>query len=257
MKTLFLGFSLILGILIISPIEQKTNDINFKKYFSLKYGSFERNGETINYVTPKIVEKNDSISKLIMLRERRIKYLLTNNINSDTLQELLPDSTKIKKVFTKQIENANFKTYVEKIIFPNKEKKEQFTEIEMMNIASKFFLVEKSGNRGLASRICSGINGQISNTKKDYTLLEVFAFDAIFDRMLQRNEPKVDFLENVNRYIKTSVTRNDRIKSLDSLETVVRKSVYTSMENDSDLKQTLLNYYDSNKENLPIIISSK
>lgn len=124
----------------------------------------------------------------------------------------------------------------------------------MMNISSKFYLVEKRGNRGLGARICSTANGLPESQNTDYTLLRVFVFDAIFSKMQQRILSKVNFLNSVNSYLKESISDNLEIKSLDSLEIIAKSLIFTSMEKDDDLIQKLLTYYEPSKNNFPIII---
>jgi hypothetical protein len=236
---------------------KKNSIVNLDNYFSLDYKSFDINGETINVVTSKIVERSDSIGAIINKRQKRIRYLLTNRINWDTLNKLLPDSSSIKKLYHIELNNPDFKSNIEKVLFPNKFEKHTFTIDEMMLIASKFFLVEKRGNRGLGIRVCSGINGQIENQKVDYTLLETIVFDAINDRMLNKQMPNAIFLDSVNVYLTNSINKNHEVESLDSLESIARKSVFFSMEKDEDLKKTILEYYKINKENIPIIITER
>src|SRR5690554_5630641 len=122
---------------------EDSNEIDIEKYFKLEYGSFEKNGEIKHRVTPQIIEKQDSIGKIITQRKRRIMYLRINRINADTLNNLLPDSIAIKKIFLQELNKPDFKSNFLKIIYPNQQEKQMFTEEEMMTIASKFFLVEK------------------------------------------------------------------------------------------------------------------
>ena len=223
----------------------------------MEYGSFEKNGEIKHRVTPQIIEKQDSIGKIITQRKRRIMYLRINRINADTLNNLLPDSIAIKKIFLQELNKPDFKSNFLKIIYPNQQEKQMFTEEEMMTIASKFFLVEKKDEKRLIYRVCSGKNGQIDNSETDYILLETIVFDAIYDRMLNKEMPKPVFLDSVKTYFANSVNKNKTINSIDSLETITRQSLFESMEKDENLKRTILEFYEKNKTNVPIIITTK
>lgn len=222
MKKFYSSIWTLMLILIFGCNDQNTDEISLDKYFSLNYVSYERNGEMVNFVRPVIHEQNDSIG-----------------------------------VIKKEIARDSFDYYIRRIVFPNIYEKQEFTYDEMMKIASRFFLVEKRGDRGLGARICSTANGLPERQEIDYTLLESFVFDAIFSKIQQENLSKVNFLNNANSYLKESISDNMEIKSLDSLEIMARSFVFTSMEKDGDLIQNLLTYYESNKNNIPIIVRDK
>ena len=126
-----------------------------------------------------------------------------------------------------------------------------------MLVASKFFYAFKSQDGSIGTRVCSGQNG-IDDLKndKDYTLLETLIFEAIFNRITQENEGKANFINNLDKYVETSMELNKEV-SLDSLEVKVRNSVYRSMENDIDLNQFLSKYIESNVNNIPFKIIDK
>lgn len=61
--------------LIIGCNYHKPNEISFDKYFTLKYDSYEKKGETINVVRPVNEKQSDSIGVIIDKRKRSIEQL--------------------------------------------------------------------------------------------------------------------------------------------------------------------------------------
>jgi len=242
------------SILLINCSKKKIEKFEIKKYVDVKFGKVEYQGKTMEYSTPFIVEQSDSLGEIIKLHSRRFDYLLTNRINIDSLNKILPDTIKTRKVFNKEINSDQFYNNFQMLLFPNQKTKGKYSVEELMNIASKFFLVEKQGEK-FGTRVCVGINGlnKISN-KKDYTLLEAVAFDAIFDRIMQFDKPEPEFMSKQSEYL------NNAIKKLDSIQektylNLMRKELFESMKNDSDLKQQLLKFIEINKENIPFEIT--
>jgi len=253
MKNILILFSILTLISSCIKTKKETNVI-IENYIALEYGSFDNNGELIKYVSPMVLKKSDKIGKIINNNPRRIKYLITNRINSDTLNKLIPDSTSISRLFKNEISKKKFIKNFTKIVLPNKQSKEVFTEKEMMIVASKFFLAEKLPDNSFGTRICSGINGIINNNNKDYTLLEVIVFDAIFSQVMQRNNPNSNFLDNEVEYRKSAVLASKSLNPKTQL-TEIRNSIFNSMEKDTDLRKYLLNYCEINENNIPIRIT--
>jgi len=237
-----------------NEIEKKETHLKIDKYVSLEYGSFDHNGEMIYYVSPFVVENSDSIGKTIHEHSRRISYLLTNKINLDTLNKLLPDSISINKVFKNEIANQKFVDYFKKTVLPNNQSKEKFTENEMMMIASKFFLAEQLPENKYGTRICSGVNGIDDKSNRDYTLLESVIFDAIFTRIMEQEKPTAKFMDNLSEYQTFAIKETENQNSENRLSEI-RTSIFSSMENDKELKEYLLTYCSTNKNNIPIEIT--
>lgn len=225
-------------------------NLKIDKYIALEYGSFDNNGELIHFVLPIILQNSDSIGQNTNLYSRRVSYLLTNRINIDTLNKLMPDSTAIDLIFNKEISEKYFIESFKKIALPNNQPKEEFTENEMMSIASKFFLVEELSENSFGTRICSGING-IENSKKDYLLLEAVIFDAIFSRIMKNDKPKAKFMDNLVKYQDSVIKTTKNIDSKTRLREI-RNEIYSIMEDDINLRNYLIEYFKTNQKNIPI-----
>lgn len=236
--------------------DNSKDNIKIEKYFTLKYGSYEDNGEIVNYVIPNINKIPDSTGKAITKYSRRIDYLLTNRINFDSIRSLLPDSISANKAFKKMLNKQEFKNYFKSIVKPNSLSKKTFTEEEMMSIASKFFFVIKEGNEYFR-KTCVGEHGNTEkqNQREDYTLLEAVIFDAIFDRITQENKSEINFIDNEKQYRKSAIKTFENISSENQL-LEIRNSVHISMKNDKDLKKFLLSYIKINKHNIPFKIKT-
>lgn len=239
---------------LLSCSQNISNDFDINKYVKLKYGSYDEEEDTINYVTFDLIESTDSIGKLITQQEERINYILANKIDFDALSKLFPDSTIIENRFKQQLNSDSVKSYIKQIVYPNLERdKKNFTENQIMLVASRFILVEKRGNRGFGARICYTKNGQ---EQIDDILLESVVMDAV--RYNWRNaKPNPNINSIVNDYIKKSYLENQNIKSLDSLEPIIRDYVFNSMETDSNYEQMILNYLKENEDSLPFSITFK
>jgi len=106
----------------------------------------------------------------------------------------------------------------------------------------------------IISHICVSIKDQEPIPfKRDMTLLEAFAFEGIFHALQNEEKSKID--ANFRRYINESTNRyKDRRNSLEELLVTVRHECFALMEDDEDLKQSLLQYYRDNRDNLNFII---
>ncbi len=234
--------------IVISCTNKKERLFDINKYITLSVEKVDYDGKIIEYVTPKFVDNNDSISQKIKKNLRRYRYLLTNKTNLENISSVMPDSTKAKSMFSAEINGKQFKDYFYKTFYARKEK---FTKREMMDIASKFFLVEKVENT-FGTRICIAINGLSNEKKKDFTLLEAIIFEAIFAELRNQNQEKPQFVKNLEMYRDKAVSKLDK-NVKDSL-LFIRNSVFNSMENDSDLSTYLLNYIKKNDENVAVEI---
>ncbi len=233
--------------------QKKEVPFKINSYVKLNIENYEYEGRlqtSVNAILNFI--KDDSISQKINKNTRRYEYLLTNRIDLDSVYNLLPDSLKAHQLFNSLLKDKKFASYFHTTFYNNYKNKEIYTKEELMLIASKFFLSEKFGNK-FGTRICIGINGLDDDFKhKDFTLLEAFAYEAIFERMMNVKLPPPQFIKNLDQYLnKATASLNENVK--DSLF-YVRKEVFSAMENDQELENHLLNYFKKNKENLAIDI---
>jgi len=240
--------------LLINCTNEKKNILKIENYINLKFGKVEYEGKIIEYSTPYFIEKNDSLSKIIKKYLRRFDYLITNKIDVKSLNKILPDTLKAKKIFNKEISSESFSNNFRMLILPGENIKKTYSITELMNIASKFFLVEKQGEK-YGTRVCIGINGVNKiNKDKDYTLLESIVFDAIFERIMQFDKPEPKFMSKQSEYINKALSKVSTLEQKEHLP-IIRESVYKSMENDLDLKKHLLEFMKTNEKNIPIKIT--
>ncbi|MFD2828561.1 hypothetical protein ACFSYG_18930 [Leeuwenhoekiella polynyae] len=124
----------------------------------------------------------------------------------------------------------------------------RFTIKEVMDIASRFFLIQISPNtEDYQIRVCRGINGIDKKSKKDYTILEAVLFDTIYNRVIDDSKDVPKFMSSLYQYLKfISATEND-------LE-IIKNYVFSSMETDKNLQEFVFNYLEKNKNNVPFKI---
>ncbi len=238
----------LIGIVGCKEENKKENLLDVNKYITLEVEKIDYDGKVVEYVSPKFIDNNDSISKKINKYPRRFRYLLTNKTNLETISKVMPDSVKAMAMFRAEINSKQFKDYFYKTFYAQKEK---FTEKELMNIASKFFLAEKYKNT-FGIRTCISINGLSDENKRDFTLLEAVVFEAIFAKLRDSNDKNPKFKQNMEMYRDEAIRKlNENTK--DSLM-FVRNSVFKSMENDNDLRNYLINYINTNNKNVAVEI---
>ncbi len=233
--------------------KEKEPSFDLNNYIELNIEKFEYEGKVLDFINVRLINNKDSIGTIINKNPRRYEYLLTNRIDIDSISKAMPDTTKAKSIFKSSINDKSFKKYFYTTFYSEKETKTKFTEKELMKVASKFFLSEKMGDK-FSTRICIGINGldAIELKKRDYTLLEAIAYEAIFEQIMRENVEEPTFMKNLNKYSDKAVSLID--KDVKDTLFFVREAVFNSMENDKDLKTHLINYIDKNQENIAIEI---
>ena len=233
--------------------------------------NFAITGQVVNYegkdyknIYPIIKTNETSLNKEINKHKRRFEYILQNrtDFKQDSFQNLFPDTLKMTKIYRQNLEkDTKIKTYFLKLANPLihlATQKEIYSTSEMMIIASKFFYCESvKPDTTIGLHVCIGINGQESSKLKDYTLLEAICFEAIFEKMSDRqNTPKYldDFSDVVEKNSK--IHKNVILTGLNNFLIKVRTETYKEMESNESLKTTLLSFVDRNKDNLPFQISN-
>ena len=231
--------------------------------------NFAITGQVVNYqgkdyknIYPIIQTNETSLNKEINKHKRRFEYILQNrtDFKQDSFQNLFPDTLKMTKNYRQNIEkDTKIKTYFLKLANPliySAKQKEIYSMSEMMTIASKFFYCESvKPDTTIGLHVCIGINGQQLSKLKDYTILEAICFEAIFEKMFDRqNTPKYldDFSSIVQRNSKTY--KDISLTGLNNFLIKVRTETYREMENNESLKTTLLSFIDKNRDNLPFQI---
>jgi hypothetical protein len=257
MKSRFWLVYLILSLLPITTFAQ-----DFEKYIELKAQKYkEDEGEYVG-VYP-IVRDNlqDNLGKFIASHPRRFNYLLANRSAFQGLEKYFPDVMRMNKLYLHSLRaDKNFVTYFQRLTIPvtsKKFKRELYNRKELMRVASKFFFCHTvKGDKTIGSTICIGLNGiQEAQFEKDYTLLEAFCFEAIFEAIEKQAPEKTNFVKNFLKYI---AEISNREKSNSSTPEVylknVRGAVFHLMESDAELADTLMKHYQQHKNTLPFEI---
>lgn len=196
--------------------------------------------------------------------KRRFEYLLINvseihlpaqaQVRKD-IWNLYPDTNELKRLYlNKYVQDKKLVQYFEEtaapIQNPHIEISKSFNEKELMEVASKFFYCDKvNPDTSVLAHVCMGINGiSEASWDKDYTLLEAFCFEGIFNDFDQENSQVWDTFDSeknaaCNQYNKDIITLDQYLDS-------VKLNLFERMRNNNILKAELLNYYDLNKSNL-------
>lgn len=259
MKKILALASVFLGCLHISEAQQ----VDFCRYFYLDISTKIVEGHSVQSYSPEIKSgKHDALAIFMKEHDNRFNYLLWNKLGDlNPVADLYPDTTKMEAALCSLLQgNKRFLSYLQNLVPKSLRdpglKQDTFTVDDMMYAASRFFYcveIEESDTL-IISHICVRMDDQvIISPNHDLTLLEAFTFEGIFHALLNEDKPKFD--ANFDRYIKDTRDRyKDNAKDLDALLVTVRHECFALMENDQDLKESLLNYYDANRNNLNFII---
>lgn len=230
------------------------NKVNPQEYVDLVY--YKDKNENLTHISTKIIESNDSIGKFIEKHKPRFGYFFSNNIDTDTLKFIYPDSVEIRKIFKQQINNEKFISNFSKLANIKNQNLENFTIDEIMNVASRFFVIVNKNQNGLMLKICGGGNDfEDLNKIKDMTLIESITYEAItssFDR--DRNE-RPEFLSNARLNFANAIKNPKYLKANDQVE-LARNEVYENMKTDKDLRDFIQTYLSKNSANLPFTIET-
>jgi hypothetical protein len=175
--------------------------------------------------------------------------------------KLYPDTNRINKLYTDSISNdQNFVSYftdLKNALTSGVIQKSRFSKTDLMTVASKFFYCDGlKPDSTISSHICIALNG-VAEAKwnKDYTLLEAFCFEAIFENYYIKDKIRNKFVDNFVKYIKegerkAKSTLNEPSVFLEN----VRKYSFEKMEADKDLLTALITYYSKVRQTLPFEI---
>ena len=252
------SISLLTFCLIIGFSSASTPCQDFEKYFELKAEKYkEPEGEYVG-VSPAIKDNApDNVGKFITSHPRRFRYLLANNSKFQGLDSLYPDVMKMNKLYIDSIRaDKKFVAAFQNLTVPVTSKtfkRETYRKKELMQVASRFFFCDTvRPDKSIGSHICIALNGlKEAQFEKDYTILEAFCFEAIFEAIDQKRPARTKFVENFLAYIEEiSNKEKQNISSSDSYLRNVRLAVFERMQTDDELKNVLLEYFQKNKENL-------
>ncbi len=198
---------------------------------------------------------------------RRFEYLLINipslhlpeNVQEQNeLFNLFPDTLAIQRLYLKKLTHdkslTNYFQETFAAIVNAQKHQNTYSVDELMEVASKFFYCDQvMPDTSIQARICIGLNGlKEVNWEKDYTLLQAFCYEAIFNE-LDNDESQI-WNSFVSKKKLTCEQFKKNIKSLNAYLEAVKINLFEAMKNDEILKQKLLNYYELNKSNLAFVL---
>lgn len=257
--------TLLFAILALIFTTSHAQSVNFCDYFSLEVSQSNYEGKMYQSANPIVLENiHDPVSLFIKKHAMRFQYVLFNYTELwDTISSFYPDNNRIHDEFCKLILNDfTVKKYLIELT-PNKlthleTEKQKFTVHELMAVASKFFYCDtiNQTDTSIQSHVCIGINGlKDLQTTRDLTVLEAFSIEAIFHYLMKSRLPS--FYRDFEQEKKHLVQENlKNFKNFESYLIAVRKGCYVRMENNVDLKNKLLAYYQKNIDNLNFVIDN-
>jgi len=254
----------LLSILLIFGSFLSSDEFSIEDHIIIKIYPYEFKNEMRAAAMPEL--KADSE---LMKYKRRFEYLLINipEIHLfEKMQEraeigkLYPDTMEIKRLYLeKYAQDKRLVRYFEETVASitnlNFEIKKSYSIVELMEVASKFFYCDKVlPDSSIQSRVCVGLNGvKEANWEKDYTLLEAFCYEAIFNEFDSEDAKIWDIF--ISKKQESSQHFKMNITTLNQYLEDVKLAVFESMENDEVLKQELLDYYKLNRGNLAFRIN--
>lgn len=196
--------------------------------------------------------------------KRRFEYILMNvpeihkPENADRrkkIWDLYPDTTELKRLYLNEYVQDKklvgyFKEMAQHIQNPNMTKKLNFSQDELMEVASKFFYCDKVlPDTSVQAHVCIGLNGiNEANWSKDFTFLEAFCFEGIFNDL--DKDTSLIWDSFVSLKDESEIKHRSEISSLDDYLEKVKLDVFKQMKNNGILKTVLLEYYEMNKANV-------
>ena len=231
---------------------------NLADYMVINLSPYQQNGQTL-YAPMPGVKPNTELSHYSW----RFEFLIMNVASihrSESIgkrQELfrLTDSSAMRQAYLQEFQNDPYFTKVftetmQPLVQSDFTPALTFTKEEMMKVASVFFYCDQvNPDTTVQTHVCVGINGFNEVTwEKDYAVLAAFCCEAILFDMYQ-DHSAVDKALSTQKQLAYKASQG-KITTLDTYLEIIRKDVYTRMENDAVLKKVLLRYYKRNKSNL-------
>ena len=267
-KRIFLPSLKLFLIFSISGLDAKVSGQQFDlcPYIYLDVTFREDRGEAVKTYSPEIdTLLLDSVATFMKAHYNRFSYLLYNKLGDmSQVAEEYPDTLKMDSLMCSIIQkNTLFQVYVSNLL-PLQYRTytmapDTFTVDDLMFVASHFFYcleIEESDST-ILSHVCVNLKDQeFIPFQRDVTLLEAFAFEGIFHALLREDHSR--FHANFQRYINESRDRyKDTAGDLNELLIKVRHECFALMETDEDLKESLLQYYRQNRNNLHFLLTGQ
>ncbi|WP_028788185.1 hypothetical protein [Terrimonas ferruginea] len=241
-----------------------TAQADLHRYIRLHIQYYQEDGERYLGVSPELVTSGtDLLSAAMKKYPRRFRYVLLNKTRFQGIYEkYYPDTIRINRLFTDTLaHDSSFMRVFTQLSQPFIKKENRpvsFTREQMMKVAARFFYCQSVRNdTTISTTICIGRNGLTNlDTGEDQALLEAFCFEAIFEKYYQSPGVRNQFIKNFLTYVEEGQARysyllNDRELYLVS----VRNYCFEKMENDRELEEALMNYYEESREGWGMLIA--
>ncbi len=237
----------------------KQKDVDFKNYFTLEMPRYNEAGQLYYLPRPKIREDlTGQTGRFFKKHGHRFEYILLNKVDSlwFKLHEfalLKLDSINMVQRYCQFLQdNEKFNTYFNLLAKVQSERDESvvFSQSEMMTIASRFFYPDTVYRKDttVGGHVCIGINGQKEFfNKKDYSVLEAFCFESI-------PTDRTAFKKFGFRMKMLALEEKANFTNYASFLDKVKQGVFKLMEEDQELKASLMSYYIKNRQNLGFTI---
>ncbi|WP_199118168.1 hypothetical protein [Pedobacter sp. ASV28] len=244
--------------LAIAAITLSASAQNPVSYFRLEMKYYIEGKEKYLGTSPEI--RNDAPGVLgegMRKYPRRFRFILVNRSKFQNIYEnLYPDTAQINRLYTQSLSaDTSFMGYFSELSLPFQNpnyKKISIDTKELMLVASRFFYCESvKSDSTINAYVCVNLNGLRNVFDKDYTLIEAFCFEAIFESFRRDGKP-AQFMSNFKSYI-NEAEKNEKSIFKDKLSYLekIRQYCFDQMANDTELKKALISYYQLHKSNLP------
>lgn len=254
-----LGVTFLLMVLAFAATAQNPAD-----YFELTVEQYSEGDTDYVGVSPSIRSASfDSAGKFIAAHPRRFRYLLANNSRHFLyLENFHPDHARINREYARRMKSdRKFVRHFREMVAPAISKRfdrKKFSIGEIMTVASRFFFCDTvKPDRSIGSHICIALNGLAdAGFDRDYTVVEAFCFESIFAEIEARSPARAKVVENFVSYINEISAGARKENAADDVYLKnVRGAVFKRMSQDTDLKKLLIDYFESNRNNLSFEIS--
>jgi len=173
----------------------------------------------------------------------------------DSINALYPDTLRIKRLYLDNYcQDQKLVQYFEEayapIHDPAMHRDKVYTADELMEVASRFFYCDQvNPDTTIQVHVCIGINGTgEAGWTKDYTLLEAFCYEAIFNDLdKEDSQLSTAYLSEKKA---SGLQFRKTITTLDRYLADVKHDLFKRMKHNAVLKEKLLAYYEANKSNL-------
>ncbi|MCG2614125.1 hypothetical protein LZZ85_07525 [Terrimonas sp. NA20] len=224
---------------------------------------YEEQGQRYLGVSPALITtNNDALSEAMKKYPRRFRYLLMNKTRFQGIYEkYYPDTVMINRLYTDTLagDSSFLRAYL--LLTSAFTKKPvitmHFSRQEMMKVAARFFYCQSvRPDFSIASTICIGRNGlEGLFISADQTILEAFCFEAIFEKYYRPPGQKNLFITNFLSYIKEGEKQYAPLRSDTGVYLQrIRDHCFAKMEKDRYLQQSLMDYYEANRNSFIFLL---